>query len=591
MPRTNRLKGSPGVGPNCPLRRLTTDTVINTLAIARFVLGSILGSIALSFGAAPASAANTTSAFAATPPAPEVETRDDVRNSGYLPGYRTQQSLSLSPYAPTVGALPGGVTPGFGAPMPLGQWTFRFSGFFTASLQGSLNRRRVTTEGQGGPVFHTPPQTLDEYGSFVGTSTMPGQWVALNFSYGNPLVSANISLNTWNPSAPSTYYQIGSQYFINNAYLRFEVPALGDWKLHTLVGYFYNYYGNLSQYGPGMYTQSLIGSPRGVGESVVAEYHIGGDLNLIIEDGLMGTRNGKVPNGVVPTGGNGSANPIFPAAFVHHLHVGVLRNGERTLRAGLHWMTNWAQDDRVQTLSDNPVTRYVNEAHVRDGRIDVLAADATVQDRNWGYLGAAASFTRGENASLLRGLTTFGGDSGQTLTERWLGQTTSGSGKLYAAGVNYAVSLGRLLSAPAPFANDRPDLVLTAGFVIAYTQVTTPVVSGTTVGTTFPADVDLFNHRLRYKFGVDAFYTFMSWMSAGLRVDRVSPNSKDADENFFVLAPRLVFKRSWNSRENITLLYAKWFYGPHSHSEASSLIPSDIGLDDQLVALNVNLYW
>ena len=58
-----------------------------------------------------------------------------------------------------------------------------------------------------------------------------------------------------------------------------------------------------------------------------------------------------------------------------------------------------------------------------------------------------------------------------------------------------------------------------------------------------------------------------------------------------MLAPRVVFKRSWNSHESITLMYAKWFYGPHSHPEASSILPTDIGLDDQLVALNVNLYW
>ena len=73
-------------------------------------------------------------------------------------------------------------TPGYGAPMPLGQWTFRFSGFFTATLQGTLNRRRTTVDGQRGPTFHAPPQTVDEYGSFVGTSTLPGQWVALNLS-------------------------------------------------------------------------------------------------------------------------------------------------------------------------------------------------------------------------------------------------------------------------------------------------------------------------------------------------------------------------------------------------------------------------
>jgi hypothetical protein len=521
-------------------------------------------------------------------PAP-LETRDEVRSPGYLPGYRTQQSLSLSPYAPTVGGLPGGLTPGFGAPMPFTQWTFRFSGFFTATLQGSLNRREVTGEGQRGVIYHTPPQTLDEYGSFVGTSTMPGQWVALNLSYGNPLVSANISLNTWNPSAPSTYYQVGSQYFINNAFLRFDIPAFGELNVHANVGYFYNYYGNLAQYGPGMYTQSIIGAPRGVGESVSGEYRVSPSLTLTMEDGLMGTRGGKVPDGVVPTGGNGGANPIFPAAYVHHLHLGVVHTGDHPYRLTLHWMTNWAQDDRAQRPADNPTTHFVDEAYIRDGRIDVVGVDGTVQDRTWGYLGLGASYTRGDNASVLRGMQTFGGTDGQALAERWFGPSTSGTGKMFAAGLNYNISLGRLLSGPNAFSNEQPDVLINAGFVLAYTQSTLVVLPGAT--TDASADTAKFNHRLRYKFGVDALYTFLSWMSAGVRVDRVAPTSKDSKETFYVLAPRVVFKRSWNSHESITLLYAKWFYGPDSHSEAGSVVPMDIGLDDQLVALNVNLYW
>jgi hypothetical protein len=531
---------------------------------------------------------------AALPPPraePELQTRDEVRNPGYLPGYRTQQSIGLSPYTPTVGALPGGVTPGFGAPMPLTQWTLRFSGFFTASLQGSLNRRRTTVEGQGGPLFHVPPMTLDEYGSFVGTSTMPGNWVALNFAYGNPIVTANISINTWSPSDPSTYYQIGSQYFVNNAFLRFDIPPFGELKLRANVGYFYNYYGNLSQYGPGMYTQTIIGSPRGVGEAIAGEYRLLPELTLLIEDGFMGTRGGKVPDQVVPTGGNGSANPIFPGAFVHHLHVGLQRTGDQTVKVQFHWMTNFAHDDRVQRPHDNPVTRYVNEAAPRDGRIDVVGLDATVSHRTWGYLGVAGSYTRGDNASTLKGLQTFGGDSGQTLSERWLSQSTAGTGKLFAAGLNYTLSLGRLLNGTQPFSGDRPDIVINAGFVMAYTLVQPQTLSGTTTPGTIPDDVDLYNRRRRYKFGADVLYTFKSWMAAGVRADRVAPNSKDSGETFYVLAPRLIFRRSWNSRETVSLLYAKWFYGPRSHSEFSAVVPSDLGLDDQLIALNVNLWW
>jgi len=97
--------------------------------------------------------------------------------------------------------------------MPFGQWNLRYSGFMSASFQGSIGERTAPVAGQSKTVVHTPPQTLDEYASFVGTNTMPGQWVALNFTYGNGVVSANVSLNTWNPTEPTTYYQIGSQIF------------------------------------------------------------------------------------------------------------------------------------------------------------------------------------------------------------------------------------------------------------------------------------------------------------------------------------------------------------------------------------------
>ncbi|MDP9001236.1 MAG: hypothetical protein M3O46_14135, partial [Myxococcota bacterium] len=88
----------------------------------------------------------------------------------------------------------------------------------------------------------------------------------------------------------------------------------------------------------------------------------------------------------------------------------------------------------------------------------------------------------------------------------------------------------------------------------------------------------------------DLLYTFLPFMGVGLRADRVVPNSKDAQETFHVIAPRFVFKTDWTSRETITLLYARWFYGPHTHPEASSITPGD-RLDDQLVALNAQIWW
>ena len=478
--------------------------------------------------------------------------------------------------------------------MPPGAWTFRFSGFMSATLQASMDRKALTVDGAPRTVFHVPPQTLDEYASFLGTTTLPGQWVAMNFAYGNDRVTANISLNTWSPSQPSTYYQIGSQYFINNAYLAFEVPLPGRLRLRTLAGYFYSFYGNLGQYTPGMYTNSIIGSPHGVGETSQLEYSVGA-VTVQFGHGILGNRNGHVPTGVVPTGGNGSANPIFAASWVNHLHLGFVRKGEPTVKAEIHYLTNWAQDDRVQscqdpkdptTCVDNPTTRGINEAYVPDGHIDVIGFDTAVQSGRWGTVSGGGVFVRGQNAFQLRGLTTFGGE-GQTLTERWWGNATGGTGKLFAGGLNYSGSLRAMRG----MSGDGPDVTVNAGLIVAYTLVNTAAASGTTVPGPLPAGADLFNHRRRTKFGADVLYSFASFMGAGVRVDRVSPNSKDAGETFYVLASRLVFRTDWQSRGTLTLLYAKWFYGPTSHSEASSVVASDVGLDSQVVALNVNMWW
>jgi hypothetical protein len=524
-----------------------------------------------------------------------VLTRDELEGAGYVPGYRAYQGLSLSPFSPRVGAAPGGITPGYLAPMPFGQWTLRYNGFLSASFQGSIGERSSPLPGQSSTVFHVPPQTLDEYASFVGTNTMPGQWVAMNFAYGNGTVTANISLNTWNPTAPTTYYQIGSQLFINFAFLEYTVPPLGKWQLRFQAGYFRLFYGSLGEYGLGMYTNPIVGSPSGVGELTVVEYRLRPALTLFFEHGIMGSRNGDIPYNVIPTGGNGSTtNPVFPSAWIHHAHVALRRTGDTEVRAGLHYLYNWAQDDRAQQPMDNLTTHQVHEDYIKDGRLTVLGWDATVRKSSWGTIGAGASYVHGQSSTLLRGLFTYGGD-GQSLTDRWWGSASFGNGKLYVGGLNYGTSLGRMLR--PSYSADAPDITINAGLIVAYTLTQSQTLPGTGPASgpaapgPMPADADTFNHRWRYKFGLESIYSFLPWMSAALRADRVVPNSKDSEETFYVLAPRLIFRTNWVTREMISITYAKWFYGPHSHAETGSIVSGDVGFDSQLIAFNVNMWW
>src|SRR4029079_9171193 len=191
--------------------------------------------------------------------------------------------------------------------------------------QFSVNQRQLLPgqdlePGQTKTVFHVPPNVIDEYQPFVCTATMPGQWIAMNLRYGNRDVSANVTLSTWNPSQPTTYYKPGSQNFIQNAYLAYNIAAIGKLKLNADAGYFYTNYGNLGQYGPGVYQNPVAGGPRGVGVRMVGEYRIKPELLGVFEAGLMGTRNGRAPSGNAPANPNNAADPTYPAAYIAHLH-------------------------------------------------------------------------------------------------------------------------------------------------------------------------------------------------------------------------------------------------------------------------------
>src|SRR6202012_1770246 len=110
--------------------------------------------------------------------------------------------------------------------------------------------------------------------------------------------------------------------------------------------------------------------------------------------------------------------------------------------------------------------RQIDESYVRDGQVTTYGGELALSSPILGYLGAAASYTRGTNAYPVKGLVPFGGD-GDALTNRWGGQPTMGTGQLFAAGVNYAASRGRIVSFPVPFNTDGPDLALNLGFIVA----------------------------------------------------------------------------------------------------------------------------
>lgn len=520
--------------------------------------------------------AATDSAKPAEAKAAEVKDEDvkvTVPPKGYIPGSRRAIGMGLSPYAPRSPSLPGGTTIPWSAPEAEdGGFQFNFGGYMSAAARLSKGSRPRATPDQFETTLHGLPQTVDVYGALQGTNAAPGSWVELRFDYGNSTVKSVVKLSTWKPSRGQSWIETSSQNWVNEAFLVYTPASIGDLSLKWTVGAFRNIYGGLGQYGVGQYNAAIIGSPFGVGETLSLQYAVSDSFAVVFEHGLMG-RTGKIAPGEGPNTWDHEPSAGEPSGFVHHAHVGFSLTGEVPIQGGLHYLTNWTQDERNQ--ADDPKTPFINERHRPDSRMNVYGADLRMINNYLGNGAIAVSYADAEYAHLLSGMNYFGADSGEILTKRLLGQQGGGTGKVLVAGAEYNFSWGKFLWYPEAFWGDGPDLINSA-FV--------------DVIKVLKSEDSNFDGKLIYKFGTEATYRMLPWFAASFRYDHVAPNSKDEKETFNVISPKLIFRSNWNSHEQVVLSYTRWFYGAHTHGEApNDYMPSE--LDNQMLALNFGMWW
>jgi hypothetical protein len=505
-------------------------------------------------------------------PKAEEEVKVTVPPKGYIPGSRRAISLGLSPHAPRSPGLPGGTTIPWSAPEAEDSgFTFNFGGYMSAAARLSSSTRSNATPDQYSTTLHAPPQTVDVYGAVQGTNAPPGSWVELRFDYGNSIVKSVVKLSTWKPSRGQSWIETSSQNWLNEAFLVFTMPPAGDLSLNWTVGAFRNIYGGLGQYGAGQYNAAIVGSPFGIGETLSLQYAVSDSLSVIVEDGLMG-RTSKFQVGEGPNVWDHEPSASEPSAFVHHAHVGFSLSGEVPFQGGLHYLSNWSQDERDQL--DDPKTQFIDESHRPDPHMTVLGADLRMINNYLGNAAIAVSYADAHFANLLSGMNYYGADSGELLTKRLLGQIGGGTGKLLVIGAEYNFSWGKFLWYPDAFWGDGPDLVQSV--FVNTVKVTSQDPN--------------FDGRFIYKFGTEATYRMLPWFAVSARYDHVAPNSDDSKETFNVISPKLIFRSNWNSHEQVVLSYTRWLLGEHTHGEAPNDYARD-RLDDQMFALNFGMWW
>lgn len=485
---------------------------------------------------------------------PEIRGREKPSQRG---------TIGLEPGAPQAAAMAGGVTPSFGRPSANdSDWVFDIHGYLQLPLRVGLNEREDAGEGQKVTVLHTPPEIPGTYGTFEYTSLVPDPWAQLNFSYGNRDVTATVIIAARTVSNANGYYNPADQLGINDAFVTFHPHSQKKNRFHVHVGAFANRYGIMGEYDMGRYGTPLIGRVSGMGATATGQFDLG-SMKLSTEAGVMGPLN-KAPVGVEPAGWNGYTDPNAGTTFAGHAHAALGLTDEITI--GVHGIRAFAQDDRATTTTQ------------KDGAISVFGADGRFSLQRFGHLYVGYALTDADTARSVSGvIRVLNAPGGLGLMEEYFGLQSEGTGQLNTFGAQYDLSLGNLLRYPNEFEGNAPDLVL----------------SGFTLGTIVDSPVPEFDGVFKLKYGGEATYAFLKWMGAGVRYDRVMPDTDDSTQTHAALSPRLFFKSDWGSRDQVVLQYSRYFYGSNTAVVAGVPPRKDptVVPDEDVFSLTAQIWW
>lgn len=482
--------------------------------------------------------------------------------------------LGLSPGAPQITSLPGGITPAFGEASTSDQvWRFDFHGLVFLPLRIGIGERERPLVGQKVTTLHGPPRTPgNDYEGYEYTGVQPDPWVQLNFSYGNKDVTATVIVAARTVNSGDSYFNPPDHVGINDAFLTYRYPVGKHAAFSLNMGAYAHNYGNMGEYDLGKYGTPLIARVGGSGFTARGDFELG-DTVLLTEVGFFGQLN-KAPVGIEPAGWNGFADPNVGSSFAVHGHaVGYF---DKTVAVGGHAIHAFVQDDRATPLPQNT-----------DGSIDVLGLDLRLMLREFGHLYLGYAHTSADQARAVSGIVrVLNAPGGPGLMKHYFGpDSNNGTGTLDTIGGQYDLSLGHHLRMKENTVGAGPDLVLSPFAVL--TMV------GSADGTRGDDEQPLYDGITKLKYGLELTHGWFSWLAGSLRYDRVLPNLDDSDQTFAALSPRLIFSSDWGSQDQVVLQYTKWFSG--SQSAVTSGYPPEkdptIVPDGHSLMLSASMWW
>jgi hypothetical protein len=528
-------------------------------------------------GAAPAPAEET-----AAPPLKAAETETREAEHMELASESEPEQRRLKPLQVTVGAPPTAQDLGSEADIvqvrgdeeavsrSLERWTLKMKGNLRAPMRVGIGPRNDGTDGY---ELHAPPRMVGlSSGTWEYLSLAPNPSFSMYFTYGNPLVSANV---IWSSSYQyeAGYRSLDQIGGLSQAYLALKFPdVFGKYGgLAWTVGAFSNRYGLAGPRGTstGYYGTYLFGRTHVMGEVLTANVDLTDRIELVVEHGF-GAKLDVIPYITESPERPGGApeNDFFPGQgpvpvgsnYVHHAHAGLYLDD--WLKFTGHYMTSWSPNDNS----------FGRGTPAEEARLTTFGGDVRVDSEAWGngYLGY--SHARGDNLMPLGdGIQVLHGSTGRGFKENYFGRKnrvtnvtpTNSSGDVDTVLFQYLFRLSGIWEKPLG-ARDA-SIALYSMFNHA---VSPPEGQGA-----FAEDIDIY----KLKFGGELQLALLRFMSAGVRVDRVIPDLADDDSAYTAISPRLLFYSRLKSKEYILVNYTRFLLGPEAYpsSPYSDLTKAD----------------
>ncbi|MES1172801.1 MAG: hypothetical protein ABUL62_00640 [Myxococcales bacterium] len=434
-------------------------------------------------------------------------------------------------------------------------WKFEFHGYLRAPMFVGLGNRDNPLPGQSSTTFHAPIIPDNQYLSWQSTPHNKTDWAELYLSIGNSWAKGTVSLQGYN-FYQGSFSDPPKQLGVSDGYVDLT-PDLGyeNVRLSLRAGAFSNKYGSAGKYDAGEYDTYAFGRIHNAGEALHLDFDIDENNSLWFEHGI----GAKKPDP------NQYNNARF--TMLHHAHVGY--NHGQAIQFSAHYLSSWAQEED-RNMSTDATTGGSSVTNVPDGKMWTAGIDGRFDLGAFGYfygayshIGLKDALTVGRAIEVLHA--SGGGDFGLGVVDNYLGLScvgvaaadtpyfkrpapcSKGTGSVDTLLAQYEFGLTNFLqqsSGGEKFWGDGSDLTLKLYGMYNKVKSDVPTTDGI--------------HKL--KFGADLAYAALPWLTAGVRFDRLQPNSRVPEQSFAILSPRLVFKSKFVTREAITFQYSRYFY-------------------------------